>query len=239
MATTNFPTIEQLEAASIYKPEFLPPLDMEYWQYSLLFNPKTERQRQYIRAHRPIEKGWYGPKPITDPESDWGEYGGILPWYPGVYRLHAYNGQYLPVKNGSESDPEGILYIGKADTWLKSRVPKLRKTHVENEKRYGYRLFTPEERTFYPKENLAISWLGCFDHTVSQALESYLLHRHINRYGRVPLLNTLPPAIDLDEMQWWIDNWNFSTAVAENYFGDNSWIRASLERRRAKGAAFL
>jgi hypothetical protein len=103
---------------------------MQRWQVEYLENQnykRTKKQIQYVMNHLPRIEGWSKPKPVTD-LAGWGMYGGT-PWSPGVYRLQHYDNidhRALPVINKNGDDPEGVLYIGKAETWLWARITNIR-----------------------------------------------------------------------------------------------------------------
>jgi hypothetical protein len=171
---------------------------MERWQIEYLENPnykRTDKQVQYVMNHPPLISGWSSPKPITDLEG-WGVYGGT-PWSRGVYRLQHYdniNQKQLPVINKNGIDPEGVLYIGKAGTWLWSRVKSLRKTHFSGNAFLHYPLEIKLQQ-IYPRERLAISWQTLGDGNQADILEKTLLNEYAARWGNEygPLNNKKRP----------------------------------------------
>jgi hypothetical protein len=173
---------------------------MQRWQVEFLENPnykRTEKQIHYVMNHPPPIKGWSRPKPVTDFEG-WGIYGGT-PWAPGVYRLQHYdtiNHKALPVNNKNGDDPDGVLYIGKAETWLWSRVKSLRNTHFYGNAFLHYPLEI-ELQQIYPKERLAISWQALGDGNEAKILEKNLLDEYAAKWGNEygPLNNKKRPSV--------------------------------------------
>jgi len=234
--TTNTPTYEQLIAARLdpARIERPIPIGLEFFHCEFLYYPnRSSGFIKRIKAHPPIRIGWTTPKPITDPASEWSCWterrpDGI-PWYYGVYRLHHWwDNKPLPVETKSGKDgSHGIIYVGRHKTWLKVRVPQLRKTHLAGID-FGpnhHRPLSPENQIRYPKERLAISWLGCFSGPVTAAVEALLIRQYD------PIHNRSQPMND-NELEWWINNTDIEADVAAEYLGDIKWMEIHLAWRR-------
>jgi hypothetical protein len=231
MVTTNTPTYEQLIAAKLDPAQIERPIVLKYWQCALLYNPNfPDRSPNFVKrvkAHLPIKHGWTTPKPITDRDG-WG--GDHIPWYPGVYRLQRWwDNKPLSVKTKSgEDDPRGIICIRRNGTWLKAGVQSLRRTYFEGIKHDHYPL-SPENQVRYPKEQLAISWLGCFDWTIAKAVEGLLIRQYNPIHNKSRLLSD-------KELKCWTDNHpDIEDALAAEYLGGIRWMEASLAWRRKIG----
>lgn len=116
---------------------------------------------------------------------------GNLSWKGGAYKLVAIeDGNRMPIGRLLGTDNEGILYLGKADSF-KTRVIELKKSITEgfissaHECRARYK--TSELiREKFPHKNL---WIQLIPSDTAIVKESELLKEYIAKYGEAPPLN--------------------------------------------------
>ena len=109
----------------------------------------------------------------------------------GAYKLYCKeNGLVRPVERFLGRDTDGILYIGKATSYL-VRVIYLKKTFDPNMKSDSYicgRRYNKNEsiKETYPFQNLFIELIG---HNSPEDKEKELLNECFTKFGEVPPLN--------------------------------------------------
>lgn len=111
----------------------------------------------------------------------------------GVYKIIAVaNGKRVPVNRFLGTDNEGVLYIGKATSFL-DRVIALKKSlspdyksgaHICGRRYKGL----PKIAEQFPFESLHIQLIAS---DTPEILEAELLNRYRNIYGEVPPLNAI------------------------------------------------
>lgn len=120
-------------------------------------------------------------------ERDYGDKG-------GVYKLHCLDkgkdGRFIPINRILGVDPEGVLYIGKANVFH-NRIDELMKSVSSIEKRFlhpaGMRYFSNrrlQER--FPSGRLCITVHPSNNPT---DLEIHEMRNYFQKYGEVPPLN--------------------------------------------------
>lgn len=111
----------------------------------------------------------------------------------GVYKVISVKyGKRVPINRLLGADTAGVLYIGKADSFLK-RVIDLRKAlspvHKSSAHGFGYRYkHTNSLNTAFPFENLFVELIETQD---PRDLEYKWLKKYLDTFGEVPPLNAV------------------------------------------------
>ena len=111
----------------------------------------------------------------------------------GVYKVIAVKlGERVPINRLLGTDPDGVLYIGKADSFLK-RVIDLRKAlspvHKSSAHGFGYRYKnTNSLNAAFPFEKLFVELIETEN---ARDLEYRWLKEYLDTFGEVPPLNAV------------------------------------------------
>ena len=124
-------------------------------------------------------------------ETLWNEINNDFQDKGGAYKLfYKDNGQVRPIGRFLETDQDGILYIGKATSYL-DRVIGLKKTihpQMKSASHIGGRRYNKNDniKEAFPYPNLFIQLIG---HDRPEDKEKVLLDEYFTKFGEVPPLN--------------------------------------------------
>lgn len=143
-------------------------------------------------------KGRQMDKFIVDSEELWHHINDLYKNKGGVYRLHCFSSDdhqdVIPVHRTIGADPDGVLYIGKADCFLdrvielkKSLLPKYKTdTHICGRRYWNDMLY--RFRMQFPLERLCVSLVKSDTPEESEKKE---LEEYCIKFGEIPPLNRM------------------------------------------------